>query len=119
MHGKKADEVADEVTTTDASADASVPVQINTPPVIAAANTGGVVEMSYEVFSADTVITPTDMEVDGEVVSVHRPILSVQLLPLTPGAHGTISLNLTRAQADAHPFKVGERIRVTFEEVKS
>lgn len=66
--------------------------------------------LTYTVFSADVVKVPKVVDIDGEPTEVMVEGLSVQLV--SPA--GTITLNLTKAQAAGHPFTVGEPITVTF-----
>ena len=66
--------------------------------------------LTYTVFSADVVKVPKTVDIDGELTEVMVEGLSVQLV----SAAGTISLNLSKAQAAGHPFIVGEPVTVTF-----
>lgn len=66
--------------------------------------------LTYTVFSADQVKVLRTVEIDGEPTEVPVEGLSVQLT--SPA--GSITLNLTKAQAAGHPFVVGEAIQVTF-----
>ena len=66
--------------------------------------------LTYTVFSADAVKVPKTVDIDGEPTEVMVEGLSVQLV----SPSGTITLNLTKAQAAGHPFRVGKPIVVTF-----
>lgn len=67
-------------------------------------------KLTYTVFSADPVKVQRTVEIDGAEAEVTTEGLSVQLT--SPG--GTITLNLTKAQAANHPFVVGQPITVSF-----
>lgn len=70
--------------------------------------------LPYTVHAVDVVAVEAETEIDGEAVTVRRQQTVVELLPAWPDGIGTLTLRLTKAQAEGHPFVAGEAINVTF-----